>query len=206
MKIYGSGSSRSVRAVWAAKEAEVEFEYIALAFGSKEAGGNYSEDYLKINSQGKFPSLVDNDLVLTESGAIVNYLADRSLNKNLKPKDGTVERALYDQICFFILTELEQPLWSNGKHRFALPEEVRLTAMVEKTAPFEFAKAQKALLNIMDNRPYAAGDSFTMADVLLGHTIAWAHNFKFEVSSELLVYKDKVFAREAYIKAKTLVS
>lgn len=204
MKIYGVGSSRSFRAIWAAFEAGVEFEYFSLDFGSDKQGGTHSSEYKGLNSQSKFPTLVDGELVLTESGAIVNYLADKS-NIDLKPKDGTNARAIYDQMCFFVLTELEQPLWTTGKHRFALPEECRIPEIMEKTTPFEYSKAQNALLHILGTREYAAGDHFTMADVLLGQTIAWAHNFKFEVTPELLAYKDKVFARDACKKAKEMV-
>ncbi len=204
MKIYGVGSSRSLRALWAAYESEVEFEYHSLAFGSSDDGGTHSSQYKKLNSQSKFPTLVDGDFVLTESGAIVNYLASRS-DKNLIPKDGTQERAIYDQMCFFVLTELEQPLWTTGKHRFALPEEVRIPEIEDKTTPFEYAKAQDALLYLKGGREYAAGDSFTMADVLLGQTVAWAYNFKFDVHPDLIAYKEKVFAREAIKKAKDLV-
>jgi glutathione S-transferase len=112
---------------------------------------------------------------------------------------------MYDQMCFFILTELEQPLWTTGKHRFALPEEVRVPQIMEKTTAFEFGKAQAALLKLKGDRVFAAGDEFTMADVLLGQTVAWAQNFKFDVDESLQAYKDKVFAREACQKAKALI-
>jgi glutathione S-transferase len=204
MKIYGVGPSRSFRAVWAALEAGVDFEYVALDFGSSEPGGTHGEDYLKINSQGKFPSLVDDDFVLTESGAILNYLANKS-SRDLIPKDGTRERAKYDQMCLFVLTELEQALWTTGKHRFALPEQYRVQEILEKTTPFEFSKAQTALLKLKADRKFAAGDHFTMADVLLGQTLACAYNFKFVVDADLLIYKDEMFAREACIKAKKMV-
>lgn len=205
MKIFGVGPSRSFRAVWAAFEAGADFEYVGLDFGSAETGGTHSDEYKYLNSQSKFPTLVDGDFVITESGAILNYLANSSATLDLKPQDGTNERAIYDQMCFFILTELEQPLWTTGKHRFALPEEYRVPQIMEKTTAFEFAKAQDALLQIKGDRKFAAGDSFTMADVLLGQTIAWAHNFKFEVDSGLLAYKDEMFSREACVKAKAAV-
>jgi glutathione S-transferase len=205
MKIFGVGASRSFRAVWGACEAEVAFEYISLDFGSNEQGGTHSSEYKQINSQSKFPSLIDGDFVLTESGAILNYLAHQSKNKNLIPEDGTKERAVYEQMCLFVLTELEQPLWTTGKHRFAIPEEYRVPQIMEKTTAFEYEKAQDALLYLMGDRPFAAGEEFTMADVLLGQTLAWAYNFKFEVADSLLEYKDKLFAREACIKAKAMV-
>lgn len=209
IKIYGMGPSRSFRALWAAEEAGIDYQYIPVAFGSAEEGGAQHEIYKKLNRQGKVPAIVDDSVsggfVLTESAAILNYFAKRSKNKQLIPDDNSIERAKYDEMCFFILSELEQGLWSKGKHSFALPEEYRVPQMLEKTIQFEFAKAQDALLHLKTNKPFAIGNHFTMADVLLGQTIAWAHNFKFEVSPELLAYKDEMFARPACIKAKSLI-
>lgn len=213
IKIYGMGPSRSFRALWAAEEAGINYEYIQVAFGSTEEGGTQHEAYKKLNRQGKVPAIVDdsvsdsvgNSLVLTESAAILNYFAKKSENKQLIPNDQSIDRAKYDEMCFFILSELEQGLWSKGKHSFALPEEYRVPEMLEKTIQFEFAKAQDALLYLKANKPFAIGDYFTMADVLLGQTLAWAHNFKFEVHEDLLAYKEKMFAREACVKAKNLI-
>ena len=96
-------------------------------------------DYAKINPQGKVPALVDDDLVLTESAAIVNYISRLGTHPELLPMT-LRQRARYDELCFFVMTELEKPLWTIGKHRFALPEEVRRLDMFN-TASFEFNKA-----------------------------------------------------------------
>ena len=117
------------------------------------------------------------------------------------PADGTAERARYDQMCFFILSELEQPLWTTGKHRFAIPEQYRIPEIISKTAPFEFAKAQSALLIIKGDNKYAAGDQFTMADILLAQTLGWAQRFEFSVDASLVAYKDAMNQRDAFARA-----
>ena len=170
--------------------------------GSEEQNSSHSKEYLAINPQDKVPSMVDGEVTITESGAIINYIASKAADLNLIPADSTALRARYDEICYFIFTELEQPLWSNGKYRFALPEEVRIPEMVTVTAPFEYAKAQKALLVLLGDSAYALGDSFTMADVHLAHTISWAKKFEFEVDANLLDYRNRVMQREAFAKAQ----
>ena len=134
MKLYGMGTSRSFRALWALEEAQLDFEYVPLEYGSSESGGMQSQAYLELNSQGKVPTLVDDDLIITESGAILNYLAARSDILTLIPRQDLKLRARYDEICCFILTDLEQPLWTNGKHRFALPEAQRVEAILKTTS------------------------------------------------------------------------
>ena len=59
--------------------------------------------------------LVDGDLVLTESAAIVTYLGDKY--GGLTPSVGSVERARYDEWTSFILMELDaHTLYVMRKH------------------------------------------------------------------------------------------
>ena len=197
MKLYGVGKSRSFRTIWAAEEAGLNYEYIEVAFGGTEENGSNSEAYRQLNCQGKVPTMFDDGLVLTESAAIVNYIASKNSALNLIPKEGSIDRALYDQIVFFVLTDLEQPLWTSGKHRFALPKAQRVPQMLE-TAIWEFEKSQNALKSMIGEAPeFVLGEQFTMADVLVAHTLIWADNFKFELSDGFRAYKDRMVERVA---------
>jgi len=200
MKLYGLGKSRSFRALWALEEAGLEYEYISIKFGSSEKNGAASEEYRSLNSQGKVPTLVDGELVITESGAILNYIAANSPKLHLLPSNDLKRRAKYDEMCFFVLTELEQGLWTNGKHRFALPEEQRVSDILP-TATWEFNKAIKTLQTRFDGDEFVLGDEFTMADVLLAQTLDWAERFEFEVPDNLLSYKNKMYYRKGCKKA-----
>jgi glutathione S-transferase len=203
MKLYGMGKSRSIRAIWALEEANAEYQYIAIQFGSDGENGAQSEKYKCLNSQSKVPTLEDGDLVITESGAILNYIAAKFPSHNLIPED-IILRAKYDELCYFILSDLEQGLWTSGKHRFALPEAQRVPDVLH-TAKWEFEKAQKALSCLFDGEGFAVGDCFTMADILLAHTIAWAANFNFKVDQKFLDYRDRMYARPAIKRAMAKV-
>jgi len=206
MKLYGFSQSRSFRALWALEEAGLDYEYIAVNFGSEEGPhGSRSPEYMAINPQGKVPTLIDGGLTLTESGAMLNHIARKAPEKNLIPAHNEELLALYDEILFFVLSDLEQPLWTNGKHRFALPEEQRIPQMLE-TATWEFAKAQRALHHHLEGREFVIGDSFTAADIAVAHTINWADRFKFQVDAELLAYRDVHYQRAAAQKALAIVS
>jgi glutathione S-transferase len=73
MKLYGFGPTRSLRALWGLKElgADFEFETVNLI-----AGEHQQPEFLRLNPSGKVPVLVDGDLVIPESAAIVLYLAE----------------------------------------------------------------------------------------------------------------------------------
>jgi glutathione S-transferase len=121
MKIYGHPRTRSLRAVWAAEEAGLDYEYVKIRL---IRGEHKQPGYLALNRGGKVPTLVDADLVLTESFAICSYIGSRVPGSGLVPTDAR-ERAPYDQWGSFAITELEQPLWTMAKHTFVLPEEYR---------------------------------------------------------------------------------
>ena len=80
MKLYGFGPTRSLRALWGLKELDSDFEFVPVNLA---AGEHRRPDFLRLNPAGKVPVLVDGDLVLTESAAIVMYLAVKKLAKTL---------------------------------------------------------------------------------------------------------------------------
>ncbi|KEQ12251.1 glutathione S-transferase family protein [Endozoicomonas numazuensis] len=200
IKLYGFSQSRSFRALWALEEAGIEYEYSNVKIGSPEEGGTQNPSYLKINPQGKAPTMVDGDLVLTESAAMLSYIGSLAPEKALLPGHTPAERARYDDFCFFVLSDLEQPLWSKGKHSFVLPEERRVEAIFE-TAKFEFKRSLKALDHYMEGKEFVLGDQFTCADILLAQTLNWANRFEFDVPEFYLEYRDRLYKRPACQKA-----
>ena len=193
---YGLGQTRSFRCLWALTEAKVTHEFVSLDLGGINHNGAKSPEYLKLNPQGKVPALTDGDFVLTESAAILNYV-DTVSEKPFIPTDPQ-SRAKYDEIGFFVLSELEQPLWTASKHKFAIPKEHRVESMF-KTAQWEFQKAVNAFSRLATIDEFVLGDSFTFADILVAHTFNWAESFGFDVPAEYSSYKDRMYSREAAI-------
>ena len=198
--LYGSSQSRSFRALWALEEAEISYEYTKIKLGGQDKNGSQTPHYKKINHQGKVPTLVDEQLIITESAAILNYIAVLAPDKNLIPLDDIKLRASYDEICFFILADLEQPLWTYGKHSFVLPKELRLP-QIKKTTEYEFARSIDALQYYLNNKDYAINDRFTMADILVAHTLHWAERAQFTIPDNLANYTDRMYQRPACQRA-----
>ena len=199
--LYGMPHTRSFRALWALEEVGTQYQYQVVNLGK---GEGKTAEFLSLNPSGKLPVITDGDLVLTESAAICTYLADCHPEKKLTPEVGSVERARYNQWCYFVLTELEQPLWTMGKHKFALPKEYRVR-QVQKTAGFEFVRAIRNLEAGLKDRSFLVGDHFTMADLLAVHTLNWAHAFKIDHGSPLLDdYRSRITQREAWQRAQAI--
>src|SRR5882672_2065677 len=119
MKLYEFPPTRSIRVRWTLQELGVPFEAVTV---NMIAGENRSPAFLKINPAGRLPVLVDGDLVLTESVAIVLYLAEKYANKRLIPSD-LGQKAKLNQWLLFAATELEQPLWRIAHHTLLYPED-----------------------------------------------------------------------------------
>lgn len=198
IKVYGSLGTRSLRVVWALEEAGADYEYVKV---DVMRGEGRRPPYIDINPTGKVPTLVEDDFVLSESAAICAYVGDRFPSAGLTPPAGTRERAQYDKWCYYVIGELEQPLWTIAKHRFAIPEKWRVAAVIE-TATWEFHVAAKALDQQFGDGPYVLGARFTCADILIAHTLAWAdqsriaHDFP-----RLKEYAQRCLARPALARA-----
>ena len=98
--IWGGASSRSMRAHWMAHELALDYE--TKLIGSR-TGETQTEAFRLLNPKEKIPVLVDGNLVLTESAAIVTYLGDTyGKDSFLVPRPYTQGRALYNQWNSFI--------------------------------------------------------------------------------------------------------
>lgn len=195
--LYGFPRSRSLRVAWVLEELGLEYAYRHVDLGR---GEGQSEAFLARHPDGKVPALEDGELTLFESAAICRYLTERyGAPGELLPAD-LEARARVDQWLFFIIGELEQPLWTQAKHKFALPGEQRIPAVLP-TAAWEFQRALAALGRRFDGEGWLVGDHFTLADLLLAHTLTWAVQFKMRLPPALSAYRERVAARPALARA-----
>lgn len=198
LRLYGCPNTRSLRAAWALEESGAEYEYVPVDLFK---GAGRTPQFRTLNPAGKIPVLVDGDLTLTESAAIVAYVGEKFPVSKLIPVDPAA-RAECLRWMFFATTELEQPLWTIAKHRFALPKDKRV-AGIEDTARWEFENAANLLDTGLGQRDFICGNGLTAADILLGHTLAWARSARIEFRSEALnTYLERMLLRPALARAR----
>ena len=189
MQLYEFGFTRSIRARWTLQELGVDFESIPV---NLFAGDAQRPAFLKLNPAAKLPVLVDGDFVLTESAAIVLYLAEK-YGKFL-PTDAR-GRAEVNKWLLFTVTELEQPLWRIAKHRNLYPEAQRLPADIP-LASEDFQRMAAVAEQHMQGRTYVVGDSVTVADFVLAYTLDWANEVKLlDRSPNRVAYMERMYAR-----------
>jgi glutathione S-transferase len=202
IKVYGMPDTRSTRVLWVLEEANADYEFIKVDLGKGEAR---EESYLKLNPSGKVPTLIHDDFVLTESAAICTYIGDLFPDSNLIPACRTSERAIFNQWCYFAMTELEQPLWSMAKHRFALPKEYRIREMLI-TANYEFDKALDVFSLRLSDSEFLVGDRFTCADLIVANILSWAKRGGKRAMSlrhdNIEQYLERMLSREAFLRVQ----
>jgi glutathione S-transferase len=191
MKLYEFGPTRSLRVRWTLQELGVDFEPVRV---NLIAGEHQRPEFRRINPAGKVPVLVDGDLVLTESVAIVLYLAEKYSNKGLLPVD-LKQRAEVNRWLLFAVTELEQPLWRISRHTALYPEEQRLPADVS-IASGEFKEMATVLENHMQGREFVVGDRATVADFVMAYTLDWGNEVRLlDGCPEVVAYMKRMYAR-----------
>ena len=199
MKLYGYRNGRTLRALWALEEVGAEYEYVEVDIMH---GQGREPWFLKINPGGKLPVLDDGGTIITESAAICMHLAEKYPASGLLPPVGSAERTECYKWISFVLTELDALLWTISKHRFALPKERRIPAVID-CAAWEFDAAVKVLATGLGDRAYLVGASFTVADIIAAHTLLWANSTRLEVGAESLVrYLNALKMRDAFARAR----
>jgi glutathione S-transferase len=191
IQLYEFAPTRSIRARWTLQELAVAFDPITV---NLMAGEHRSPSFLRINPAGRVPVLVDGDQVLTESVAIVLYLAEKYAHKGLIPTD-LEQRAQVNRWLLFAATELEQPLWRISRHTALYPKDLRLPAEV-MLARRDFREMAAVLEAHMLDREFAVGDHFTVADIVNAYTLDWANEVGLlEGFPSLRAYMERMYAR-----------
>lgn len=187
-KVIGSLRSRTFRVLWALEELGVPYEHLAAP--------PRSDEVLAVNPAGKVPVLIADGVPVTDSTAIVQFLADR--HGSLTFPAGTLDRARQDSLTQFLLDEFDAALWMAARHSFILPEALRQSA-IKDSLKWEFARSQKTLVTRMGAGPFLMGDRVTVPDLILTHCGTWAEAAKFPVSEPRLAdYLAAMRARPAY--------
>lgn len=202
LKIIGGATSRTMRAHWAAHELGLDYDIELI--GSR-TGATQEPGFVALNAKQKIPVLLHNDLVLTESGAIINHLARLAAaqptptgNALLPPVEDLDLQAKYDEWMSYLLMEIDaQALYILRKHEDLTqiygeaPEAVRAARNCFET---HITVAERQLAT----SDYLLGTQFSGVDIVLTTCLDWAKSCNFELSQVFEDYLTRMHARSAY--------
>jgi len=161
IEVYAFATPNSVKVTIALEELDLAYALHGINIRQGEQG---TTAFTTLNPNEKVPVLVDHDardenLVLTESAAILVYLAEKT--GRLLPAPGAERARVFEQL-FFHASALSPAFGQSGFfQRFASE---KLPLAIER-----FDKEAKRVLHVLDtllaHRDFVAGDHFTIADI-----------------------------------------
>ena len=177
IKVYGSVYSRACMVMCVLETLGLEYEIIPHL----PKGTEIKEDaYLAMNPAGKVPTLVDGDLVLWETQAILFYLAEKYGQGELWGSTPEEVADIY-RWSLFVSNQLE--LFSLDlflQHKF-VAEENRDAAIIAR-ANNELDRFMPILESHLDGKEFVAGGKRTVADIHGATILSWAklvgYNYK----------------------------
>lgn len=188
--LIGTVKTRSARAVWMLEELGVEFTHHSVAPHSVEVKPH--------NPVGKVPVLLVDGEAITDSTAILTYLADK--HGQLTAPAGTIARARQDSVTQFVLDEMDALIWTAARHSFILPEDLRLPA-IKETLKWEYARSLNRLAARFQG-PFLMGAEMTITDIIATHCLLWGTIAKLGTAEGALAdYLTRMRARPAYLRA-----
>ena len=196
--LFHAPGSRSVRIIWLLEELGLEYKLETIK------RGEINQAFIDANPFSKLPTIIDNNIVMSESVAIVQYILQKYGEGRLEPDHNSHEYAEYLQWLNFGESVLIDPIVSILINKIFRPEEHRHEYSIQ-SAEQSFAKTIKILNSIMEGRTYIMGDDFTAADIINGYTLRLADNLKLLSASpeteNVVGYFKSLQSRTAYQKA-----
>ena len=189
-RVIGTVKSRAFRVMWMLEELGQPYEVIPATPRSDEA-----REY---NPLGKIPALVDGDDVMTDSVAIMTYLADK--HGTLTAPAGTPARARQDAMTLWLIDEFDASLWTAAKHSFVLPEKMRVPD-IKPVLHKEFTRNADTFAGLLDaaGGAFIMGDDITLPDLLAVHCLGWAFAAEFPALPDTLKdYTKRLRARPQF--------
>lgn len=200
LTIYHVPGTRGVRAIWLCEELSIPYEVDAVDFSPEFRS---SAQWRALNPVGKVPVLRDSndDVVMFESGAMVQYILDRYGNGQLQPAAGTPEHGLYLQWSWFAEATFARPLGEIVNHGRAFPGDQKIDAVVAEMQARGLVCAEAVGAAIGDEA-YILGKTFSAADIMLGYTLMLAERFLPDgLPASVQPYWQRLAARPAFQKS-----
>ncbi|WP_371170059.1 glutathione S-transferase family protein [Aliiroseovarius sp. 2305UL8-7] len=189
--VIGPTITRTFRVLWMLEELGQSYDHLEYA--------PRSDELRQYNPAGKVPVLLIDDATLTDSTAIMQYLADK--HGDMTFPAGTIKRARQDGFTQFILDEIDAILWTAARHTFILPEEKRVPE-VKQSLKWEFARSIDELMRRKGDAPFLMGDQMTLPDIIATHCGSWAIAAGFPLeNADFRSYSKSLRNRAAYARA-----
>ena len=195
--LYHCRDARSLRCLWAAEEAGLEIDLRVLPFPPRAFAPGYKE----VNPLKTVPGWVENGMLLTESGAICERIAEGT---PLEVKRGEADFWPYRNWLHRSDATLTFPLAIMMRYTRVEPPERRLSQAVEDYKAFFGGRARSIEEALADGREWLCAWRFTIADICVGYAAYLSRSLKADdvLGEATLAWLDRCTARPGFIRAQ----
>jgi glutathione S-transferase len=186
LKLHYAPNSRAGRIVWLLEELDLPYELNRMDFHPKDLK---SDEHRARHPLGRVPVLEDGDVMLYESGAIVEYIIARHTDGALKPAVDAPEFPEYLQWFHYCEGMVMPPVNTIVVQTLLLPPERRSEEALGQAQRL-LTKALAPVNQALEGREYLIG-AFSGADIMLGHACF--------MSRRLGCFTDDMTALDAYV-------
>lgn len=168
MQLYYFPGTISVAVAIALHEANIPFEPILVDFKNRE---QHSSQYHKINPNGRVPVLITPDGLLSETGAILDYIAAITPEANLIPSDPYMAAKMREMMYYLAATAHINHAHKIRGHRWADEQSSweDMAAKMTKNMTENTDHIERHCLN----GPFVLGEHFSLADPYLYVLSTW---------------------------------
>ena len=192
MKLYYSPNSISIVVAIALEEMGLPYEKVLVDFASSE---QTSATYLKTNPKGRVPALATQQGILTETGAILEYLQSLSTSTGLIPSDAFQAARMREAMYYLAST-----MHINHAHKRRGNRWVTNQSSIDDMQAKVAENMNASCAYMRDNfplTPYVLGAHFSLADPYFYIISTWLEGDGVDITRypELIEFKAAMESR-----------
>ncbi|WP_227270021.1 glutathione S-transferase family protein [Roseobacter weihaiensis] len=199
MRLYYAPGTISVAVAIALHEAGLEFEPVLVSF--KEAAQT-KPDFLAVNPKGRVPTLEISGTYLTETGALLDYIAAIAPDAGLVPAD-PLEAAHMRSVMYYLASTMHVN-HAHGRRGSRWADAPESHADMAAKVPHTMAESARYVQNHCLRGPFVMGAGFSIADPYLFMLCSWLTGDGVELADfpRIAAYLERMRAR-ASVRAVT---
>jgi glutathione S-transferase len=192
--LFHSPGTRSIRVRWLLEEMALPYELKSIKYDGKYFA---SDEFRAINPMGKVPALYDNDALIVESTAIMEYLMQRFGPSTLSVSPDDAEYADYLQWLHMAESGMANYIAVSFGNTFNI-DPYKVSDGYDAYCRFQIKKALGFLETQLEDRDYLLKRGFSAADISLGYTLFFAQSCTGTKFTELVsAYYQRIMSRPA---------
>ena len=198
LKLYYAPNTCALASLVTLEEAGAEYEISRVDFSREEQRG---ADYLAINPKGRVPALETDDGIITETPAILTFIAQSFPEANLIPADAYGFARVQEFNSYLCATV--HPAHAHRVRGYRWADDAAAIAEMARKAPSVMSDCFELIEREMFEGPWVMGASFTISDPYLFTISNWLERDGVDIAQlpKIRAHRERMSERESVRRA-----